>query len=157
MKAWSRKFATVAMCFAAIAVLALALAACGGSSGSSSSGAASSSGSSSSSSSSSSSASSSGSSSGGSSTINVTEKEYSITLDPATVKAGEVTFNIKNAGTIDHDIEVLNGTTSLGKTDLIPAGKTATLKVKLSAGTYDVICTVSGHRALGMDTKLTVQ
>ncbi|HLI50655.1 MAG TPA: cupredoxin domain-containing protein [Thermomicrobiaceae bacterium] len=154
MKAWSRSFAKVAVALAAIAVLAFALAACGGSSSSSSG---SSSASSSASSSSSSSASSSSSSGGASSTISVTEKEYHITLSPATAKAGEVTFNIKNTGTIDHDIEVLQGTTSKGKTSLISPGKTATLKVNLSAGTYDVICTVSGHRALGMDTKLTVQ
>lgn len=157
MKAWSRSFAKVAMCFAAIAVLALALAACGGSSGSSSSGASSSTSSSASSSGSSSSSASSSSSSGGSSTINVTEKEYKITLSESTVKAGNVTFDIKNDGTIDHDIEVLQGTKSFGKTDLIKPGSTATLKVNLPAGSYDVICTVSGHRALGMDTKLTVQ
>ena len=42
------------------------------------------------------------------------------------------------------------------KTPTIEAGKTATLKVDLKPGTYDVYCSIPGHKQAGMDVKLTV-
>ena len=42
------------------------------------------------------------------------------------------------------------------KTQTIEAGDTATLKVDLKPGTYDVYCSIPGHKQAGMDVKLTV-
>jgi uncharacterized cupredoxin-like copper-binding protein len=39
---------------------------------------------------------------------------------------------------------------------VINGGKTATLKVKPAAGTYDFYCSVPGHKQLGMDVKVKV-
>jgi uncharacterized cupredoxin-like copper-binding protein len=41
-------------------------------------------------------------------------------------------------------------------TPTIAAGKTAKLKVKLAKGTYELYCSVPGHKQLGMDTHITV-
>ncbi len=90
----------------------------------------------------------------GDNAFNAEEKEYAIALDKTQIKAGSITFNVKNVGTLPHDLSVkeLNKTTAL-----IDAGKTATLTVDLQPGTYTVICTVPGHEQLGMHVTITVQ
>ena len=42
------------------------------------------------------------------------------------------------------------------KTPTIQPGKSATLNVDLKPGTYDVYCSIPGHKQAGMDVKLTV-
>ena len=42
------------------------------------------------------------------------------------------------------------------KTPVIGPGKTAKLTVDLKSGTYDVYCSVPGHKQAGMDVKLKV-
>src|SRR5437773_335631 len=42
------------------------------------------------------------------------------------------------------------------KTPVIDPGKTAKLTVDLKTGTYDVYCSVPGHKQAGMDVKLKV-
>jgi len=86
--------------------------------------------------------------------INVIEKDFAIAMDKTTVKAGSITFNIKNNGPSPHNIEVFE----LKKaTNNIDPGKTATLTVDLKPGTYTVICNIPGHEQLGMKVTLTVQ
>ncbi len=85
-------------------------------------------------------------------TVQVTEKEFKITLATTTLKAGPVTFEVKNVGKIDHDVAIVGGP----KTKLIAAGGTATLTTTLKSGPLELYCTVAGHKALGMDLKLTV-
>jgi uncharacterized cupredoxin-like copper-binding protein len=85
-------------------------------------------------------------------TVQVTETEFKITLASGNLKAGAVTFQVKNAGKIPHDLAIA-GTSE--KTALIPAGGTAELKVTLKAGKVELYCTVPGHKAAGMDLKVT--
>lgn len=85
-------------------------------------------------------------------TVQVTEVEFKITLSPTTVSAGPVTFVVKNAGKVQHDLAIQGGT----KTPLINAGSSATLTATLKKGTTTVYCSVPGHRQLGMVAKLTV-
>jgi len=42
-------------------------------------------------------------------TVRVSEKEFKITLASTTLKAGQVTFDVKNVGTVPHDL-VIAGT-----------------------------------------------
>jgi uncharacterized cupredoxin-like copper-binding protein len=84
--------------------------------------------------------------------IPVTLKEFSIEPKPLNAKAGKVTFSVKNAGAIEHDIEIVG----VGKIDSIIPNETRTLEVTLKAGTYDVVCTLSGHKEAGMVGKLVV-
>jgi uncharacterized cupredoxin-like copper-binding protein len=85
--------------------------------------------------------------------VPVSETEFKITLASTDLKAGEITFEVKNDGKIPHDIAI-KGTAD--KTDLIPAGGTAELKVTLKAGKYELYCTVPGHEAAGMKLNITV-
>ena len=91
-------------------------------------------------------------------TIKVTESEWKVALPAAgTLKAGQYTFVVHNAGKIPHDL-VVSGphVTGTANTPLISPGKDATLKVGLSAGIYTLYCAVPGHRQLGMVAKLSV-
>jgi uncharacterized cupredoxin-like copper-binding protein len=85
--------------------------------------------------------------------VPVSEAEFKITLASTDLKAGEITFEVKNDGKIPHDLAI-KGTAD--KTELIPAGGTAELKVTLKAGKYELYCTVPGHEAAGMKLNITV-
>jgi FtsP/CotA-like multicopper oxidase with cupredoxin domain/uncharacterized cupredoxin-like copper-binding protein len=65
-------------------------------------------------------------------------------------------FSVMNHGPSQHTFGiVVNGATL--ETDLIDAGATATLDVPaLAEGTYQALCTVPGHDALGMKATVTV-
>jgi uncharacterized cupredoxin-like copper-binding protein len=85
--------------------------------------------------------------------VAVSETEFKITLPTTSFKGGKITFNVKNAGKIPHDLAV-KGTSD--KTKLIQAGGTAELAVTLKPGTYELYCTVPGHEAAGMKQNITV-
>jgi nitrite reductase (NO-forming) len=85
-------------------------------------------------------------------TVRVTETEFKITLATTALKAGPVTFSVKNVGKIQHDLAIAGGP----KTKLIAPGGTATLTTTLKAGPLELYCSVPGHKAAGMDLKLHV-
>lgn len=87
-------------------------------------------------------------------TLNVTEKDFAITLDTSLVKPGTIIFKFKNDGPSPHNI----GIKELNKfSDNIDAGKTAEFKIdNVPAGSYTVICNVPGHEQLGMHVTLKV-
>ena len=85
--------------------------------------------------------------------VQVSETEFKITTDLTSFKAGEITFVAKNDGKIPHDLAVKE---TGNKTNLIPPGGTAELKVTLKPGKYELYCTVPGHEAAGMKLTITV-
>jgi plastocyanin len=90
----------------------------------------------------------------GDNAINVVEKDFAIAMDKTTIKAGSITINVKNNGPSPHNISIKE----LNKvSDNIDGGKTGTLAVDLTPGTYTVICAIPGHEQLGMKMTLTVQ
>lgn len=91
--------------------------------------------------------------------------EFAFKLSKKSVPTGKVTFKVTNGGQLPHDFELCSsnkGTTKTntcaGKTTtMISPGQTATLTVSVTkAGTYEYLCTVSGHAAYGMKGVLTV-
>jgi len=88
-------------------------------------------------------------------TVAVKETEFKIALPAAKESAGKVTFDVQNAGKIEHDLAI-EGAGAESKTPLIKPGGSAKLTVSLKAGTYTLYCSVPGHRAAGMVAKLTV-
>jgi uncharacterized cupredoxin-like copper-binding protein len=84
-------------------------------------------------------------------TIKATEIEYKITLSTHKVHHGVVTFVVKNAGKIPHNLAIQGGK----HTANIAPGKTVKLTVTLKKGSFTLYCSVPGHRQLGMVTKLT--
>jgi uncharacterized cupredoxin-like copper-binding protein len=92
-----------------------------------------------------------------SSTITATLTEFRIALSSMKLKAGTYTFHVVNAGKTVHNIE-FNGPGVADKAlahNLNP-GKSANLTVTLEAGRYDVFCPVADHKQLGMNLELTV-
>ena len=92
----------------------------------------------------------------GAQTIQVSEKEFKITLPSTTLKPGSYTFDLSNDGKIPHDLTIDGPGVNNSKTPVINGGQHATLKAKLTAGTYDFYCSVPGHKQLGMDVKVKV-
>src|SRR5579871_508807 len=84
------------------------------------------------------------------------ESEYKIVLSSSTVTPGTYRIEAVNSGSIDHALEIDGPGVSGKQTGTISPGSSSVLTVKLQQGTYDVFCPLPGHKALGMDTKLTV-
>jgi len=83
--------------------------------------------------------------------------EWKVELSQPTIRAGVVTFTVTNTGTIPHAFEV-EGQGIEEETPVIDPGSSATLKLTLKPGNYDVYCPVGGdsHKHLGMETHLKV-
>jgi iron uptake system component EfeO len=100
---------------------------------------------------------------GGGTTIQVALQEWAVVPDTASAPAGEVTFEIENAGEETHEFVVIR--TDLAVTDLptaedgsvdeegagievvdevedLAAGASETLTLDLEAGQYDLICNI---------------
>jgi plastocyanin len=136
---------------AAAGPLALALgllAACGGSSGASSSAATTSS--------SSAAAGSSAGAAGQAQTLSVSEADFSIKLDSGDLPAGDYTITVTNDGHATHDLVVEQDGSDVAKSDAIGPGDSATFTVTLQPGQYVFYCSIGNHRAMGMETNVTV-
>jgi uncharacterized cupredoxin-like copper-binding protein len=92
----------------------------------------------------------------GSHRLTATESEYKIVLSSTSMPAGKYAIDAVNKGTIDHALAVNGPGTAGTQTSTISPGASQTVNVTLSKGTYDLYCPVPGHKALGMDVKLTV-
>lgn len=88
-----------------------------------------------------------------SSTVEITLSEFSITGN-LTVPAGKVVLNVSNKGTVEHNLTFV----SSGKaTKNLGSGTTQTLDLgELKPGSYDIECTIAGHKDAGMKATLTV-
>jgi len=86
-------------------------------------------------------------------TIDVELSEFSID-GLLMAQPGQVTLDVINEGTQDHDLQV----TELGAaTPMLSNGETAALDLgSLSEGTYELFCSVAGHRESGMVTELVI-
>jgi uncharacterized cupredoxin-like copper-binding protein len=88
--------------------------------------------------------------------VAVTEKDFKIELRSTSLSPGAYEFDLKNDGPSQHDLVVNGPGVSNAKTPTIGGGSTATLKVTLKAGEYELYCSVPGHKQLGMDVKVKV-
>jgi uncharacterized cupredoxin-like copper-binding protein len=84
------------------------------------------------------------------------EGQLRFTTKDLSAKAGSVTINFANASPLPHNLTIAQGTKLLGATPTFQ-GATKTLTLNLQPGTYTFYCSVPGHRAAGMEGKLTVQ
>ncbi len=97
------------------------------------------------------------SSGGGGQTVKLSADASALKFDKTklTAKAGKVTLSMSNPSGIPHAVAIEgNGVDVDGKT--VQKGGTSTASADLKAGTYDFYCPVDGHRAAGMEGKLTV-
>jgi uncharacterized cupredoxin-like copper-binding protein len=81
-------------------------------------------------------------------TVTVTEFEFGFTLSPSVVPSGNVTFVMKNTGTVTHNFDI----EGVQPGAFIDPGQTATMTVNLQAGrTYTYVCDVPYHAGEGME------
>jgi uncharacterized cupredoxin-like copper-binding protein len=94
------------------------------------------------------------SSASGSSVVQVNLSEFKVVFNPSVVPAGDVTFTITNAGSVDHNFAI----PSLNvRTAMLKAGESVDLEVKgLEVGEVEYLCEVAGHSAAGMTGKFSV-
>lgn len=85
--------------------------------------------------------------------IVVEADEYSFEPETITAPAGEITFALKNAGSLEHDLTIDEADFEVRAL----AGQTEIDTVELEAGTYEIYCSVAGHLAAGMEGTLTVE
>ncbi len=85
----------------------------------------------------------------------VSEVEYKIKLPATSGERGTYTFEVRNDGKVVHNLTIKGPGVSKATPNL-QAGKSATLETDLAAGTYELYCSVPGHKQLGMDAKFTV-
>jgi plastocyanin len=92
---------------------------------------------------------------GSETTLHVVATDFAFVLDASQVRAGTITFLVKNTGAMPHDFAI-QGHGVDQKTAMLEPGQTASLTVDLKPGTYTYKCTVLGHTLLGMRGTLTV-
>jgi uncharacterized cupredoxin-like copper-binding protein len=98
--------------------------------------------------------------------------EYAMTPEPTEISAGTVTFEVKNEGTLVHEMVVIKtdkGAANLGtdgeadesgavdEVADLPAGEAQTLELELEAGKYALVCNVPGHYEQSMYADFTVK
>jgi uncharacterized cupredoxin-like copper-binding protein len=103
----------------------------------------------------------------GAADVNVTMGDMWIKADHPTVKAGTVTFGIKNTGGMVHGMALsltpvkvvateLDESALLGVGKHLEPGASEQLTVKLQPGRYELVCHVPGHYAAGQKLPFTV-
>ena len=88
--------------------------------------------------------------------MSVIEKEYSISLPKTTFTAGTYTFTVKNDGSFPHNLTISGPGVSNAATPNLSGGQAGTLTVTFQKGSYDLFCSVPGHKDRGMDLKVQV-
>lgn len=87
--------------------------------------------------------------------VDVSLFEWGISAGVLQVQAGVVTFQVGNDGQVGHALKV-TGVGVSAETEVFAGGQSRTLELTLAPGEYALWCPVAGHRALGMETALSV-
>jgi uncharacterized cupredoxin-like copper-binding protein len=109
-------------------------------------------------------------------TVSTTLSDSKIVIDQASVPSGKVTFQVKNSGTMVHEMVMLKTNLaqdkipanpaepgkmsedgSLGETGDVNVGETKAFSLDLQPGNYVLICNETGHYLLGMHIAFVVK
>ena len=103
---------------------------------------------------------------------NVKLSDFKVTPSKTTVSHGKVTFHVKNAAGMEHELVVIKTSTKAAKLKIVngeasekgsvgevelAAHKSKSLTLNLKKGHYALICNVGGHYMAGMHSDLTVK
>jgi iron uptake system component EfeO len=89
--------------------------------------------------------------------VEIVASEYKFDPSTVTVKAGSVTFHVKNGGVVEHEFEIFKGDQVVDEVEQLVPGLERDLTVTLAAGDYTYVCKLAGHDTAGMKGTLTVQ
>lgn len=88
--------------------------------------------------------------------VDVSATEFA--FDPSDIQlnaAGTYTFNLTNAGEVEHSLEI-DGQGIEEGTSVIGGGESTDVTVDLAEGEYEIYCPVGNHREMGMEGTLVV-
>ena len=90
--------------------------------------------------------------------VNVVAKEFAFEPKEIKLHAGMTKIVVRNNGAVEHDFEIVgvaeHGAEHEGK--LIQPSEAREVEVELKPGTYQVVCTVAGHKEAGMVAAIVV-
>ncbi len=90
--------------------------------------------------------------------INMTETDFAIDPKQQTTRAGEVSFEVHNAGQTEHNLVVEDAShAEVVHIVVVLPGKAAQAEATLKPGKYVIHCSLPGHRTAGMEATLDVQ
>jgi uncharacterized cupredoxin-like copper-binding protein len=100
--------------------------------------------------------------------VSATLGDMWVKTDTPTVKAGKVSFAVKNTGATVHGLAIaatpvkqsggmLDEAALLGKGKELQGGESETVTWDLKPGSYELVCFMPGHYAAGQKLPFTVQ
>jgi iron uptake system component EfeO len=92
----------------------------------------------------------------GEGTVAVRATEFRFEPAAITVPSGEITFDVTNAGTVEHEFEIFKGDVVVDEVEGLVPGLSRSLAVTLEPGDYTFVCKLAGHDQAGMTGTLTV-
>lgn len=88
--------------------------------------------------------------------VNVSLDDFAIEPKEIKAPAGSITLVLKNNGAQPHDLRV-EGLAKPTESTLLTPGETGKLNFTAQKGTYEVYCSVAGHKESGMVGTLVVE
>lgn len=87
-------------------------------------------------------------------TVNVSMFEWGISISPAIIRSGVITFNVTNNGNLNHALAIMNNP---AQTAEIAPGESTALTVRLQPGTYTLYGPLNNRRLIGMNAQIAVR
>jgi hypothetical protein len=88
--------------------------------------------------------------------VGVTEKEFPITLSQTSLSPASYTFTIQNKGSLPHNLNIEGPGVDTKTSPILSPGQSGKLTATLYKGSYELWCSVPGHKNKGLDLTIKV-
>jgi plastocyanin len=90
--------------------------------------------------------------------LQVSAREFSLTLSRPSAQAGRILVELVNAGQDEHNLHIrpAGGGPDLGAVGIVLPSHHADVELHLAPGSYTLYCAVPAHEELGMKATFTV-
>jgi len=89
-------------------------------------------------------------------TVSTTEADFSIALSQKAFTPGTYVFQVRNAGKYPHNLVIAGPGVNSAASETMKPGGSAAVTVTMKAGSYELWCSIPGHKDQGMDVTITV-